>query len=184
VQYGKKVTDPLLGHPAGRLDGYWFNVPSGTPSPVIPAPGVVTLIEFIDVGDGMTPEDANARVWMARLRQVHAQYPQLQIVLVSMTQGQFQGKDLWTDPAREAELIHQYLTNQLQLPGMVCVIPMRFHTEPGLTTVPIASPVLDQYRIDPRRIQGREFLVDAGGWIVLDNRTAFDGRYIQRLLAK
>jgi hypothetical protein len=165
----------LLNHPAPHLTAdYWFNLPARTTTPVVPAPGVVSLILF-----GNDLESTRT----AQLRTLHATYPALQIVLVAMTRGKFNGQSLSDQPAREAELIHHHLTDELQLPGIVCVLRTHYHTEPNLKRIPVASPVLDRFHLDPRAYAGHIFLVDAEGVLVSDRfGSILDGRLIQRLL--
>lgn len=167
--------DSLLGRPAERLTcDYWFNRPSNTPAPAIPALGAVSLIAF---GSDFSAERA------AQLRQLHTQYPKLKITLVAITNGMFQGQDLHDDPAHEAELIHDHLTNVLSLPGTLCVLQAKYHTERGMTAIPMALPMLDRYHLDPRDYANSAFLVDAEGWLV-ENRAGvvLDGKLIHQLL--
>lgn len=173
----------LLGHPAGRIDGYWFDVPTGTPHPVVPEPGKVTLVVFIDALQGLADRD-DAKPVFTRLRQLHARYPGLQMVFVSITRGVFQGEVLRDQPEKEAERIHEYFRSTLQLPSELCVLRMEFHADSSVATVPVASPVLDRYHLDPRHIDSRFFLVDSQGWIVHDNGSVLDGHLIQSLLTR
>jgi hypothetical protein len=177
VQPGQTI-DSLLNHTAPQLTAdYWFNLPTGTTAPVVPTPGMVSLILF---GNDLD----STRV--AKLRTLHATYPTLQIVLVAMTHREFNevnGQPLSNQPAREAERIHHHLTDELRLPGIVCVLRTQYHTEPKLKRIPVASPVLDRFHLDPRAYAGHIFLVDAEGVLVSDRpESVWNGRLIQRLL--
>lgn len=169
-----QALDSLINHPAPQLDGdYWFNVPGGKPAPIVPAPGVVSLLLF-----GNDLDSAGA----AKLRTWHATYPRLQIILVAMTRGYVGAQELRDQPAREATLIAHHLTDELHLPGAVCVIVTKYHTEVNATDIPMASPVLDRFHLDPRDYAGRAFLIDADGWL-LEDRTGpiWDGKLLQRV---
>lgn len=173
--------DVLLGHPAGQIEGtYWFNLPAGSAVPNIPAPGVVSLLVFLDPREGNITS-ADTKHELEQLRQLHHTYPALQIVVIAMTSGQFQSQELRERPEQEAELIHHYFSDELQLPGILCVIRTQYHTEAGATAVPRNSPVLDRYHLDPRAYNGHEFLIDAEGWIVQD-QNVLEGQYIQALV--
>lgn len=171
-----EISDSLIGHSAARLAcNYWFNLPVGVSAPIVPAPGVTSLLLL---GEDFTPQT------VTRLQHLHAQYPTLQIVVVAMTHGQYDGQDLREQPAEEAALLHEHLTSMLRLPGTVCVLQTQYHTEPGMTAIPIVSSILDRYRLDPRSYAHHAFLVDTDGWIVEDRwDDVLDGKLIQRLLA-
>lgn len=170
-----QTMDSLLNHSAPRLEGdYWFNLPSGTTAPVVPAPGVVSLLVF---GSDVTPARAE------QLRQLHGRYPALQIVFVSMTPVRRSTDSLRAQPAHDAARIRQRLNEDLRIPGLVCVLEMRYHTDSAATEIPIASPVLDRFHLDPRAYAGHMFLVNAEGVLVNDRPgSILDGKLIQRLL--
>jgi hypothetical protein len=101
-----------------------------------------------------------------------------------MTHASFEKEGMLDDPAQDAERIYHHLTDDLYLPGIVCVLRTRYHTEPNARYIPIASPVLDRYHLDPREYARHAFLVDATGWLVEDRvGIVLDGRLIQRLFA-
>jgi len=104
---------------------------------------------------------------------------------VTTTQGQFRDQNYRAHPEQEAERIHQYLTKELQLPGIVCVIRTTYHTESGGTAVPVGSPALDTYRLDPRDLGDLTsvLLVDKDGWVV-ESLYALQGWLIGRLLTQ
>lgn len=160
--------DSLIDRPAPRLSGdYWFNVPSGSTSPLVPAPGRVTLLRF---GDDLDSAQA------AKLRQLSVTYPSLQIVLVAMTHGR-------TDTAEEARRISRRLTDALQRSALVCVLQTRYHADSLATQIPLASPVLDRFHLDPRDYDNISFLIDAEGWLISDAMNGWDERLVQRLVA-
>lgn len=179
-----QTIDSVLARPAGRLDGdYWFNVPAGAPPPVIPAPGAVSLLMFIDAQEGRLSALGSTQEDFAKLQRLHAKYPALQIVLVALTHGQFLDENLRTNPAEEAARIHHLLTDVIKLPGVLCVIETKYHTEEGATSVPLSSPILDRYQLDPLSYDNHQFLIDAEGWVVQD-QFVLDGHLIPRLLGK
>jgi hypothetical protein len=181
-------SDKLVGHPAVPITAdYWFNVPSGKPIPKIPAPGQVSLIMFVSSSTGMINVPNNGRQFQ-ELRRVHKLFPQLQIVTVAITSGVFHAKNVIGRPDSEANLLHQYLTDSLQLPGILCVVKNGYRTLPNGHVLPDTNSVLNAYHLDPRagRYQGREFLVDATGTIVrtLGISSLRDEELIRRLLAQ
>lgn len=174
----------LIGHSMPRLDGdYWFNLPSKGTS-TIPAPGMISLVAFIDLQEGKTL--AEDRIWdeAAKLRHIHTRFPKLQIVIVTMTRGHFLDKDYRQNVAQEAEQMNRYITEQLRIPAIICVMQTKYHTDPGGTAVPLASPALDRFHLDPRFYNGRELLIDAEGWVVQDATVLDDLRFAQRLFAQ
>ena len=180
---GQWPLDSLTGSQAPPLRGdYWFNTASSAPG--IPQKGVVSLIVFLDTWEGRIPTFDEAP-WktFAKLRSLHAQYPKLQIVLVTLTQGKFRDQDYRAHPEQEAERLHTYLTDELKVPGIVCVIRTAYHTEAGGTAIPLGSPAFDAYHLDPRDVfvsDPSAIIVDADGWIVQTRRT-LTGRLIQRM---
>jgi len=184
-----ETLDSLVGRPAPRLDcDFWFNRPAGSPS-VVPAPGVVSLLVFIDPKEGRIDNSQSvtrlggAPNDLEELRQLYVRYPKLQITLVAMTKGWFLNQDLRERPAQEAGLINQYFTTQLRLPGTVCVLQTKYHTEPGATAVPYSSPVLDRFHLDPREYGAHRFVVDAEGWLVPEQFDT-EGHLVERLFAQ
>jgi hypothetical protein len=164
-----ETVDSLLGHPAPQLGGdYWFNTPAGGPV-VVPQPGRISLLVF-----GLDPHDVEP------LQRLHTRYPSLQIVLIEVTTGAFAGQNLYDDPDGEAAQIHHYLTDELRAPGVVCVLRTKYHSEPGMTAVPYASPVLDRFHLDPLTYKGHTMLVDAGGWVV-QLQSVLDDHLLPRL---
>lgn len=153
--------DSLINRPAPHLDAdHWFNLPAGTASPpVIPAPGVVSLLVFVNE---ITPE------WAAQLQHLHTQYPALHIVLATMTSG---AQDTPAQVAQNAARIAQRFTDVLHWPVSVGVLETKYHTESDASDIPVASPVLDRFHLDPRQYAGNAFLVDAQGWL-LDDRSS------------
>lgn len=178
---GYSVDSTILGQPAGLIDGYWFNTPPGIDHPVVPAPGTVTLLVFVDLAEGRTL-GPDMRAMADQLRRIHARYPALQVVTVSEIRGRFQGKEFQDRPQEEAARMADFVAHELRIPGMFCVLPLQYHSEPGLSAVPLPSPVLDHYRLDPRNINGFFFFVDREGWIVQTNEDVLNGHFIQRLL--
>jgi hypothetical protein len=173
--------DSLVGKPAPQITGeYWFN--TTTPAPMVPAPGRVSLIVFDNPDAGVT-QKVDSRVF-GELRQLHTMFPDLQIVLVATTQGSFRGKYLMTHPDSEAALIHHYF-DTLQVPGILCVAKSTYRTVVGGQAIPLGTPVLDAYKLDPRGYSNRYFLVDAQGWVVSQDLPSSldDEEFIRRLLA-
>ena len=179
----------LEGQRASALHGdYWFASSAGH-TPTVPEAGKATLLIFFDAEEGRIPSASTTRTLFTRAQRLHTQYPQLQILWVVMTQGRFRDQDYRAHPEQEADQIHRYLTDELHLPGLLCVIRTQYHTEVGATAVPFTSPVLDAYHLDPQGLlngNSWQFLVDQNGWIVATGTDAggFTQRLIPRLLAR
>lgn len=169
-----QTIDSLLNHPSGRLDcDYWFGPPTGQTGIGVPAHGAVSLILF---GESFQEE------MVTQVQHLHEQYPKLQIIVVTMIRGTSQDRYERDQLAEEVKRIDDRFKNDLHLPGSVCVLQTKYHTEPGMTAIPFASPVLDRFHLDPRRYAHHAFLVDADGWIVEDRWSfVLDGKLIQRL---
>jgi hypothetical protein len=180
---GQSQFEGLVGSRAPLLRGdYWFNTSSPTPS--IPQRGVVSLLVFLDTWEGRIPKQQET-IWATfeKLRSLHARYPELQIVLVTQTQGKFRDQDYRAHPEQEAALLHTYLTDELKVPGVVCIIRTAYHTEAGGTAVPLASSALDAYHLDPRDVFMADplgLVVDREGWVAETNN-ALTGRLIGRM---
>lgn len=170
------LPNAILGTPAPPITGdYWFNRPPGAFANV-PALGQVSLVCFTQP----SIYTSNASDIYKRLRKLHAQFPTLQIILVSATKGSFQGQDFLGHPEQEAERIHAVLTDSFKVPGILAVTKGVFKKIAVGHTLPLPLPLLDAYHIDPRENQVT-FLVDAQGWIVAVNR--WDEMTIRELLA-
>jgi hypothetical protein len=168
--------------------GFWFNRPGypggDTTTAPIPTPGHVSLIYFFQANSGLSNINSMRGTW-AGIRRLHVKYPALQIILVSATQGSFRGRNFLGQPRAEAEMIHRYLTDSLQIPGVLCVINEKYRKVVGGHVVPETAPVFDDYHIDPMEFNDDVFLVDKSGWVV--RQVVIDPQYdvlIRRLLAQ
>jgi hypothetical protein len=80
-------------------------------------------------------------------------------------------------------MIHRYLTDSLQVPGVLCVINEKYRKVIGGHVVPETAPVFDDYHINPMDFNDDVFLVDKSGWVV--RQVVIDPQYdvlIRRLL--
>jgi hypothetical protein len=155
--------DSLAGTPAPQVTGdYWFNTATSA-TPTVPAPGVVSLVVFDNPSLGGIGA-LSARQLQA-LRHLHQTFPALHIVLVTTTQGSFQGHAFETSPDSEAAMIHQYY-DSLQVPGIISVSKSAYRTVVGGRAIPLPVSVLNRYKLDPRDYGDNIFLVDASGWVV------------------
>lgn len=158
----------LLGTYAPQLSAdYWFgtpsNVSSNTPTSM-PAPNTVSLIVFISPASG---KPATTSVRDAMLRRLHAKYPALQIILMTVTTGVWANESLLDHPDREAQLMYHYVHDSLQVPGIMGVLAgkQRMVTTDG-KTLPVQLPLLDRYMLDVSGLNGQLFLVDRDGIVV------------------
>lgn len=159
---GWQSIDSLVGKLAPPIRGdYWFPTPDGP----MPIPGDVSLIVFDDPQD-INPSFRLSERDYAELRRLHSLFPALQIVLVGMTRGVFQGHFLWQDPAEEARMVKQLLIDSLRVPGILCIIKGEYHTVEDGRVLPLVPPQLKPWKLDPRLYGRHVFLVDKRGWIV------------------
>jgi hypothetical protein len=203
-----QTTDSLLAQPAPRVTGdFWFPSHGGNP-PVIPVPGMVSLVVFIDPVGVMTDQSntrgrAEFSTLANKLSALQGTYPKLQIVLVAMTQdvttrlGQPSEADPDHDdefnvtrpagrpgnPNDDANAIAEFV-RQLGFPGTLCVLRTAYHTEAGMTAIPLASPVLDSYHLDPRSYGNHMFLIDTHGEIIWTSNDVLDGHLLQGVFPK
>jgi hypothetical protein len=172
------IWDSLTGQPAAPITcDYAFNAPGSAPGASIPTSGIVSLLVFVNPNK---IDQIDYRRF-AELRRQQQLFPTLKITLIAMTSGTFQGRDLLPHPEQEATFIHQYLTDSLGLPGTVCVVKSQYRTVAGGRAIPLLTPVLEGYKLDPRTYGREEFLVDPLGWIVGGGSVA-DEELIRRLL--
>lgn len=174
----------LVGTPAPPLSAnYWFGTPSNTPTlpAAVPVANAVSLIVFIHPESGKPA--ANTPERDAMLRRLHAKYPALQIILMTVTTGIWANESLLDHPEREAQLMYHYVHDSLQVPGIMGVLTgkQRVATSDG-RMLPVQLPLLDAYKLDIRTLLGQVFLVDRNGLVVDQGLSLVP--LVPRLLAK
>lgn len=131
-----------IGERAKPLEGkFWFvdGAPSAATAakpPARPTPGRVSLVVFsldTDKGEMCLKRAFDASCWeqAAVLRRLARRFPELEITIVSKTQG-FVGRLEPPTPAEEAELYRKVWAEYYHLPGMFLVKETAFWRLPGL----------------------------------------------------
>lgn len=177
----------LVGAEAPPLTAdYWFGTPTKTPTttpssaapPTMPVPNAVSLIVFLDPVSGRPATGKDAV-----LRRLHAKYPALQIILMTVTTGVWANQSLLGHPEREAQLMYSYVHDSLQVPGIMGVLrgQQRAVTSDG-KMFPVQLPLLDRYLVDVGSLNGQVFLVDRDGLVVDQGMSLVP--LVPRLLAK
>ena len=154
---------PLMGHSAPAVTGaFWFNTDGTTPS--VPVPGKINLVAFIDQGEIGELAQSQLR---QRLRDLHHDFPDVQITLVAKTTGAFQGRLLVDHPDRESALIHAFVTDSLHLPGWLCIDSGSYHQLPTGAIVQLPTATMTRYDGGPdNAAMGQQFLIDQQGRVV------------------
>lgn len=171
----------LVGTPAPPLAAdYWFGTSSNVAPAAVPASNAVSLIAFIGPRPGepaMRNPDKDAL-----LRQLHAKYPALQIILMTATTGVWANESLLDHPEREAQLMYHYVHDSLHVPGIMGVVAGKQQAvTPDGQMFPVQLPLFDRYIVDVSHLSGHMFLVDRDGTVV-DEGMSLDV-LVPRLLA-
>jgi hypothetical protein len=167
-----------IGERAPAVTGdTWFGRKNG--SSALPAPGLVNLVVFVEPMPGclgLTAVTERDYCWgrHAIVRRLAERFPQLEIILISRTQGYFMYLPPPGSPALEADLLRQWLAAH-RVPGALAVSATEFSRlpPPDGRRIDRPDPNLTRYTFGRfrRPENGSAFLIDPdgivvkGGWI-------------------